>query len=311
MKICKKFLIVFLFIVGSVEVTQGGFMDYGWGARGAGKGGAFIASVDDASAALWNPAGFSKLYMRELMVSYHKPYAGLDGINLNKGFASFAYPISGGPNLGVAVTTFDGDSKYRETVIQLTAASRIIDSDDMTVSIGTNLKQLSNRYYWDDEIKDLDDPITNQDGTEAYTMDLGLLLEPSYSFSIGATLKNVIAADVGLVTEDIVPMELKAGAAYRWYGTGLISELVPEVVAGYRDQEYKKGRMSWGAGIECWFSNRNFALRLGANENEYSAGASFEKCLGSHVLCIDYAALLSTTFGDNYGSHRVSAALRF
>ncbi len=313
----KKYGLIFIVAAGMgllPGVSSAGFMDPGWGARGAGKGGAFIASVDDVSAVMWNPAALSEVYMREALLSYHKPYAGLDGVNLNMGFASFAYPVEGIGNFGASFTSFDGDGKYRETTFQVSGArefSELLNIEPMMLSAGVNLKYLLSRYYWDSEIKALGDPVTEKDGAGAFTADIGVLFQPSYSIPVGITVKNIIPADVGLAGEDIVPLEFKAGAAYRLGTVRGVESLTPEIMVGYRDHEYDDGKVSWAVGVEGWVLDHTLGLRAGINDNEGALGASFEKFIGDFILRIDYAVLISSTLGDNLGSHRISTNLRF
>ena len=311
----KIFISVPLALAFCAGSAGAGFQDYGMGARGAGKAGAFIASVDDASAMLWNPAGLNEVFMKEAMLSYHKPYAGLEGIDLSMGFLSFAYPVDGVANFGFAATSYNGDGKYKETTVQVTAAKDL----SMTFSLpagmilagGLNLRYLNSTYLWDDEIKALDDPITATDGAGALTADIGLIFQPVYGLPVGLTVKNLLPADVGLVGEDKVPMEIKLGAASRMGFVGAFDGVVPEVVIGYRNHDYDDGKLSFGAGVEGWLAERTIGLRCGVNNNEAALGASFERFIGSYMFRIDYAAVLSFTLGDNAGSHRFSTSLRF
>jgi len=305
-----KFSVILIFTAAACWISaEAGFKDYGWGARGAGKAGAIIATVNDASAVMWNPAGLTDVENISAMLSYHKPYAGLEGVSLGLGMAAVAYPLSGGA-LGVSATTFDGDGKYGETIIQLTAASKLFNTE--RIAWGLNFKYLSNKYHWDDEILQMPvpDPVTEKDGANAFTFDAGLRLLPYKRLPVGITLKNILPADVGIAHEDIVPMELKAGMGYRLDELWVLKNVTPEVVVGYRDQYYEDGRVSWGAGVEGWLPCGTVGIRSGVNNNEVTAGASFERVLGSVALRLDYAAILSMTFGDNYGSHRISLSIR-
>jgi len=308
-----------LYILSSVALillsapVRAGFQDYGWGARGAGKAGAYTASVDDASAMMWNPAGLSNIFMREAILSYHKPYAGLDGISLNMGFLAFAYPVDNVANFGIAATTFDGDGKYSETTVQLTAAkdfTEMLNIGYMTLSGGLSLRYLGSKYKWDSEIEELGDPITENDGKGALTADIGVIFQPIYGMPIGLTVKNLLPADVGLESRDTVPMEVKLGVAKKMGFVGAFDSVTPELVLGYRNHEYEDN-LSWAAGIEGWLMDRTFGIRGGVNNNELALGASFEKFFGGNVFRIDYAAVISFTYGDNLGSHRFTTSYRF
>ncbi|NLB34980.1 MAG: hypothetical protein GX817_04065 [Elusimicrobia bacterium] len=309
----KIFLFSIAFFLGLSSFSLAGFQDYGWGARGAGKAGAFMASVNDASAMMWNPAGLSDIFMKEAVLSYHKPYAGLDGLSLNMGFLAFAYPLDDIANFGFAAATFDGDGKYSETTIQLTAAkdfTEMLNFYPMSLSGGVSLRYLANKYKWDDALRDLGDPITSKDGKSAVTADIGLIFQPVYGLPIGLTLKNLLPADVGLAGKDIVPLEAKLGVAKKLVFVGAFDSLTPELVLGYRNHEHDGG-FSWAVGVEGWLMNNSLGVRGGINGNELALGASIEKFFGSHVFRLDYAAVISFTFGDNMGSHRFTTSYRF
>ncbi len=303
-------------VLAGAAASNAAFMDLGWGTRGAGKAGAYVATVDDASSIMWNPAALSQIYMREGMFSYHKPYAGLDGLDLSMGYFSFVYPYPGIANFGAAGTTYNGDGVYKESTYRFTAArelSDLINMGNMQLAAGLSFKYLSHSYEWDEEIKGLDDPVVNaaSDSASALTMDFGVLFQPIYKAPIGLTVKNILPADVGLYYEDIVPLEANFGAAYRAGTIGKFEEITPEIKVGFRNIEDNRSPINYGIGVESWFAMHTFGVRMGYNNNEIATGLSFEKYFGNVGLRIDYAALLSTSIGDNLGSHRVSTSVKF
>ncbi|MDA3793104.1 MAG: hypothetical protein PF545_05575 [Elusimicrobia bacterium] len=315
-KMYKKILTAFIVVILlGFAMGKAAFIDPGWGTRGAGKAGAYIATADDASSVMWNPAALSQIFMKEGMFSYHKPYVGLDGLDLSMGYFSLVYPYPGIANFGAAGTSFNGDGIYKESTYRFTAArelSDLINLGNMQLATGLSFKYLSHSYVWDDEIEALDDPVVNAgDSASAFTMDFGLLFQPIYKVPIGLTVKNILPADVGLYYEDIVPMEANLGAAYRAGTIGKFEEVTPEFKIGFRNIEDDRSKISYGIGIESWLAMHTFGLRLGYNNNEIATGLSFEKYFGNVGLRIDYAALFSMAVGDNLGSHRVSTSVKF
>lgn len=310
----RKFIFVVLLVMFLDVGVRAAFIDPGWGARGAGKGGAFIASVDDASSIMWNPAGLSLVFMREGMFSYHKPYAGLEGVNLNMGYFSFVYPVEEIATFGVSATMFDGDGVYVENTFRVSAArelSEVIDAlEPMKLAVGLSIKYLTHRYIWDEEILALNDPITEKDSAGAPTVDLGILFQPIYEIPIGISAKNLLPADVGLVSEDIVPIEAALGVAYRARTIGKFEDVVPEIKIGFRNQEYGS-KINYALGVESWFNLRMFGIRMGVNNNELAFGTSFEKFFENIGFRLDYAAKISFNISDNMGSHRVSTSVKF
>ncbi|MFH1416656.1 MAG: hypothetical protein ABIH89_11295 [Elusimicrobiota bacterium] len=314
MKLKKLLILILIVSSGAYSSLQGAFIDPGWGTRGAGKGGAFVATADDASTVVWNPAALSQIYMREGIFSYHRPYAGLDGIKMGMGYGAVVWPVYGIANFGVSVSMYSVNSIYIENIYQITAArelSEVIPQiDPMKLALGMNIKYLSHKYTWDDELLALNDPITEKDSAGAFTMDLGVLFQPVYEVPVGINIKNIIPADVGLVNKDIVPLEAEIGAAYRLGTLGKFEEVTPELKLGYRDQEYGN-KTAYAAGVETWLNVHTVGLRCGFNSNEITFGASFEKFAGNIGFRIDYALAVSLTIGDNMGSHRISTAVKF
>ncbi len=311
------FTIIFFYLPTSIfhlPTCYGAFIDPGWGTRGAGKGGAFIATADDASSIIWNPANLSLVYMKEFMFSYNKPYAGLEGININMGYCSVVYPVYGIANFGFAATLYNGDGVYRENSFQITAAKELSEVisrlNPMKLSAGLTVKYLTHKYIWDNEILSLNDPITENDSAAAISLDIGILFLPAYEFPIGISVKNLLPADVGLEYEDIVPVEVNLGAAYRLGAFGVLEDVTPEVKFGYRNQEYGD-LINYAFGVETWLNLHTIGLRFGYNKNEIAFGTSFEKYLGSVGFRIDYAALISMSIGNNSGSHRISTSVKF
>jgi len=309
----KNLIILILFF--SFTSVNAAFIDPGWGTRGAGKAGAYIATVDDASAMLWNPASLSQIFMKEAVFSYHKPYAGLSGVNLSMGYFGFAYPVIGVANFGFSSTLYSLRGTYSENSFQLTAAKELSEVlpaiEPVKLAAGVNIKYLTHSYNWDDELESLGDPITGNDSAGALTADAGILFQPAYKFPVGLCVKNIIPADIGLETEDIVPLELSAGAAYRFGTYGAFEDITPEIKVGYRNQEYEEGRVNYALGLESWLNSHTIGIRVGVNNNEAAMGGSYEKFFGSVGIRIDYAAILSVRIGDNWGSHRFSTSVKF
>lgn len=311
-----KVLLLFFLILSAFNFkpANAAFIDPGWGTRGAGKAGAFLATADDASSIMWNPAALSQVFMREGVFSYHKPYAGLEGIEMYMGYGAVVIPVYGIANFGFASSIFNFSDLYKETSYQLSVAkelSEIIPNlEPLRLAVGMNFKYLYHEYTWDDEIKALGDPITEKDGVGAFTIDIGILFQPVYEVPIGITVKNVIPADIGLVSEDIVPLEAGLGVAYRLGGFKGFEEITPEIKIGYRDQEYGN-KINFAIGLEIWLALHTLGLRAGYNSNEITFGTSFEKYFGHIGFRIDYAVSLSTVIRDNMGSHRVSTSIKF
>lgn len=269
-----------------------------------GMGGAFVAISDDASGAFVNPAGLTQLQGMEGHFMYAKPFAGLEGVNFGLGALALAAPLGEKNALALTASNFSASGLLQETVASLSYAREI-----SRLSLGVSAKYLYHSYKVDTN----NDPIFS-DGTSkgAFTADLGALLKLNDRISVGATGRNLIKADVGLKTEDVVPMEYQAGIASSLIRRGLL-DLTGTLDVSYRDQDYgsSSDKMDIHAGLENWFADRTFAFRLGGSKTKVTAGASLLKPMGGIVLGIDYAFQMDLNLTeDNYGTHRVGLVLK-
>lgn len=291
------------------------FQDIGWGARPYGMGGAFVALSDDGNASFWNPAGLDRLEQKELCFMYAKPYLGLEGVDW--GLLSFAYahPVKQ-KKLGVFglnATSFNIADLYREYSFSLSYAWLVSPA----VHGGLSVKYLYHQYKWDDETKNLDDPVVKAgDSKGNISFDLGTIIKPG-RFSFGACLKNINQPDVGLYYKDKVPLEIRAGTAYNLGDIRAFEDMVLTFDASYRNQDWAKDtRMNFYLGGESWFRYHTFGLRSGlnftqSNLNELTFGLSLNKAAGRFILVIDYSVAWSMNIKDNLGTHRISTGARF
>ncbi len=318
--ILRKTIYAVIIAACSFSQVRGAFLEPGYGTRGAGKGGAFIASADDASAPEWNPAALANVYAREGMFEYYSPFMGLPDVDLGYNFASVVYPVYGIANFGLSYTSFVGDDIYRARALRLTAAkdlSDLIDIYPMRLAAGLSFRYLSHEFlYKKGEQADKDDPFWDDHGSSAnaFTADLGVLFEPMWEVPIGLSVKNIIPADVGVESTDNVPMEIKVGAGYRLMDVAFFQEMIPELAISYRDQDMGEAsdKINFALGIEGWLVLNRTGFRAGVNRDEFSLGASYGWRIDVITLRLDYAAFLSfSELGGHFGHHRFSTSVRF
>ncbi len=300
--------------------AQAAFKDSGWGTRSAGMGGAFCAIADDTSAPLWNPAGITQVKRPEANFMYAKLFAGLETVNLGLDYFSFVFPKNRRTGAwGISWASFSSLDLYREDTISITYAERLNDFFPRLipeVSLGASLKYLSHSYTLDEYAK-LDTDVFGEGTSQyAFTGDVGLLVRSNPAreprISIGASAKNIIEADVGLRTKDIVPMETKFGVAYRMGDFKLLNALVVEDVTGAVDVTLRDKDWNFHLGWEGWFNKRTFGLRAGGNNREVTIGLSYNnEFLKNLGIQLDYAFILPLQIEDTWGSHRVSLTVRF
>ncbi len=302
----KELIVLSLLALACAGVSHAAFLSPLPGSRAAGKGGAFAAGADDASAAAWNPARLASLSQIEVMAEYHKPFAGLDGVNLANGYASIVYPGWDLGTVGASWSYFYGDGYYTESIFMLSAAETLTGNLDA----GINIKYLYRGYDWGD----LEDPIVkNGDGAGAFTFDLGGSYKHNSRLRSGLVLRNVIAADVGVRKSDNVPFEVSAGLSFNVGSIGGFSELIPEISLDYRDQSWGDiaEKINYSLGVEGWTAGRTFGLRCGINSFEAAVGGSYLADIRGRLIRFDYTALFPfTEIVSHAGHHRFSVSIK-
>jgi len=183
-----------------VGTASGNFLKLPTSARGAALGGAYVALVDDASSAGWNPAGLAGITQKGFSVSYVQWFA-----DINYTYAAYAQPwpwFSGtaGVFFGSLSTSMDETSEYmpygtgrtfyfNDWVAGLSVARRLTDK----LQVGVNVK-----YFREELGTEVGGPVTNSwlldVGTKYYVglstvrmamllRDFGPELKPSGTFT--------------------------------------------------------------------------------------------------------------------------------
>ena len=184
----------------------GAFQYLDVGARPLGMAGAYVTVGDDASAAVWNPAGVSKIKKAEISTMYCAFYPDLiDPLGLS--FVSFVYPNQKIGNIGVGVVEM-GNSIYNESVVALTYARTLSFLNN--ISLGVNVKNMSKKYG-STGYTDLDPTFSNSMGAGGYGFDFGLNYPLNSKFTLSFVGKNINEPDIHLADTDIVPAVYTAG----------------------------------------------------------------------------------------------------
>ena len=302
-------LITFNFIL--LTCLYPSFQDIGWGVRAGSMGNSFTAVADDVSAPLWNPAGISQLEMFETTFMYNKLFAGIDNVNLNQMFVAAVYPSQMG-SFGIIATDFSLWNYYKENMLSVTYSNDFSEYIKLKfpVMAGINFKYLSHTYILDKRTIDIDDPVFEKISAGAFSPDIGILLKP-YNFSFGVSALNILQPDVGLKTEDKVPMIIKFGAAYHLNDWKIFENITPTFDVSYRKPNGDKADIKISGGIEIWFSYHTLGFRLGGNDREIATGFSYNKTFGKSGLQIDYGFLFPIELTATSGSHRLSLTYKY
>lgn len=312
-------LIIAAAVLGTASAGQAAFKNIGWGVRPAGMGNAFVAVSNDANSVTVNPAGIALVQKQELAFDYSKPYMGLENVSLGMMYAAYVRPSGKIGSFGAAITNFDGNSLYKESTYQIGYAKGIYSGNSVRISGGLNVKYMTHGYIWDERTKSaalaLNDPVVLAgDSKGAPSADIGFIAALPKHWSFGLAARNLNQPDVGLYYEDKVPMEVQAGAAYKIpYFKGM-DTIIAALDVSYRNQEWGQSadKTNLHFGVEGWFGIHTFGLRAGADKNDVTMGASYNRRFTKNFsLQIDYALVWSLAVTDNVGTHRLGASVKF
>jgi ABC-type phosphate/phosphonate transport system substrate-binding protein len=296
------------------------FLDAAYGVRPAGMGEAFVAVADDANAALFNPAGFSRLSSVELLGMYSDLYANMsaplyNGMNDHAGYNFIAAGVPLGQTLGtLGASWLQFDSVfYKENTFMLSYGRRVLSlpgfGKDFTLDAGASFKALQWTVAANDFTTDSTYyPFSAREKT-GYTGDVGLLGAFGNDVFLGFSLENAVPADIGLTVQENVAPVYRAGAAYHWaVGDGLLTSILVSLECSERD-----GVFDPKGGCEAWFLRKLAALRVGASAEGFTSGLSFQQAWPGTPLEIqlDYAFTYPFYLESSGGSHRLGMVFRW
>jgi hypothetical protein len=271
----KLLISAFLLINFSLSVqgnVGSGFLNFGAGARTMGMGRCGVGLSDDASAPYYNPAGLSQVKPQELLFMHSVLFMGTHfeylayALPTSKA-GSFAFSLVqariGGIEDRDESNNLLGEFGETETAGMLSYSISPIDF----LSLGINYKILYHSIsHWNS---------TSQD------FDLGVLLYPEKSFSLGFTIKNLLEPSFTLISEaEQYPFRFRAGVSYKTFDDRLI--LVGDI--GW----HKNSNTQLNGGFE-YKLNRLAVLRMGADYNYFTYGAGFNLPVTGYSIRLDYA----------------------
>lgn len=168
MNLLKKIVLPLLLLLGLMTNTKGQFRTYsneflniGAGARGLGMGGAQVASVNDATAGYWNPAGVANIDKTSFSAMHADYFSGIGKYD----FIAGATPLANGNrSIGVTLLRFavddipntlylvnpDGSINYNniqtfssaDYAMLFSFGQQLSDDPDYKVSVGANAKMI-------------------------------------------------------------------------------------------------------------------------------------------------------------------------
>ncbi|OGS17544.1 MAG: hypothetical protein A3J83_07610 [Elusimicrobia bacterium RIFOXYA2_FULL_40_6] len=175
----------------------GAFEETGPGAAPVSMGGAFTAQPGSIYSQFYNPAGVTYIGQTQIAADYTSFFEGLsDKSSLSNGNFALGIPLNRDVvGMGLSYNSLGLSGVYSEQTIRLALGWRMKD----WLSLGLGLKMmdqkylvLSNPYYAQDTLFAKGNTASIMDG------DLGLMIRPSGSVTIGARLGNVFQNKLGI-----------------------------------------------------------------------------------------------------------------
>ena len=265
------------------EGQAGAYLKLGVGARALGLGGAFTAVADDVTAIFWNPAGIANLDRPE----FSAMHANMT-IDRDYDFVGYSTPIDKKSAWGVAYTRFsiDGipETRLRPGTDEPVLEDDVFDGDGNLTSAGSGdvkifslfddvednftlsySRKMSRQLSLGGNVRFLQQKLFNETAS-GVGIDIGALYSYSDKLRFGVSVRDLFEhLDYGSgLRNERVPVTATAGVAYSVMDDTKVSLDISKVEN--LDVEVK-------VGAEKWFAQK-YAVRLGANDGDFTAGAS-------------------------------------
>lgn len=273
------------------------YLNLGVDARILGMGGAGVATSSDANAAYWNPAGLSRVEKKELAAmhtslsldrNYNFFSVALPSKKKNQtyGFSLHRFSVSGIPETRIYESDdVDGNGRFDDPVLvgdqqlaggdydfanpnpsRLTAPVRIFsyfEDSESRYSLSA-AKSLNDKLRAGISVNFLEQKLFTEKA-DGIGLDFGLQYDYTDRVRFGFALKDVFESlDWTTGHKDDVPVTAVLGGAISLNNNILIAADV---------QKKERERFAVRFGAEKWFM-RNYGLRFGLNDGEFTVGAS-------------------------------------
>ena len=300
-------LLAFTPVCSAASVDAAPYLRLGAGAASIGVGGAVTATVDDATATVWNPAGLASVRNTTFTVSTvnqafdsRQSFLGI-AKNLGKGSIGLAVsgvtvddiPVRSGSDVRI------GTSRHNSNAVSLSYGHMF-----NSFSIGIGVGVLTDVYSWDAErVNGFRGADIGFIGHRTRTTDSGKEIP---IFTYGLAVRNLASSH----NESAVPMLVDAGVAFKLprRGSGVTFSFDVEHEFVQLDEATTSARI----GAEYIISKR-FAIRGGARgtRDHQSLFAGFGVNVGG--LQIDYALqdAPASRLSDTGTAHHVSMSYSY
>ncbi len=269
-----------------------------------GMGDAFSALADDINTLNYNPAGLARLETIEATLEYANLYAGLNDGRIQENHLALSYPLPESGGLGLGWNNRSVVDIYSENEIVLGYA--LHPGVNLPLWLGLSGKL----FYWDyTDSSFLEMSRTRGIASQKYQygLDFGALytlFKQTYSrpeIQIACSIINLNQPDIGIVTENRLPLETRAGLSVQWQDWD-----------GALDAVWLNSKFQIHVGAEKWFGNGQWGVRTGLISGDDTA---FTATVGANYNFDWTTAKSRLTYAFNYtfsgiietwGTHRIS-----
>jgi tetratricopeptide (TPR) repeat protein len=257
----KRLLIVCLIILPIILFSY--FLEQG-GIRNAALGETGIASSNDISASVWNPALMAKFDEIELLTDSRKYFWNLQSDDFAFNFAAVSYPFGKLGNFAFSGSFFDA-AEYQENKLAIHYANKMLSDKFL---YGVSFNSYGTRYGQNEYT--INDPFFADFGysKQVFDFDIGLYYKVNKDVQIGFTTTNIKRPNLALDEDNVDKLPLKFGA-----GINYIYENFTTIV----DVKYElfeiaeQNNILYAAG--CEYKLYDFMdLRFGVNKSKITAG---------------------------------------
>lgn len=247
--------------LNSFDFQQGGIRNYSLGGTG-------IASSEDLSASVYNPALLANRQLEFLTDSRIYLYD-LENDDLTYNFFSFAFPLA-----SLGTTAFSGDvfsaNLYQEVRAGFHWGSSFFNSL-MEVGFGLNYYNIS---YESNEFT-LNDPlfINNENSSSALDLDLGAGFNLNERLKLALVAKNILASDLALDSENEEKLNRDLGIGVNYNISPKITLMMDAKLT--QNSTLEENEYFYALASEYRLLD-GFTIRTGLNNNEITSGFGFK-----------------------------------
>lgn len=253
-----------LFMILSYTLAYSQFYEKA-GVRNSSMGETGIASTNDATASLWNPALLAKLHKIEINSDNRKYFWDLENDELCYNFAVFSFPLGNIGTFAFSGGQFNANI-YRESKLGFHFGSSIFNDK---LSIGSSVYYY-NVSYGQNEYT-INDPFFENFGysSQAFDFDLGIAFQLSNIIRLGLVSKNILEANLALDEQNDENL-------FRNYGLGIEFKISKKLIAAtdivlITNNPLQEQEFNFAGGFE-YKLNKFLDFRSGVNKEKFTGG---------------------------------------